>query len=67
MLQITLDSKEGNNSNETKKNKKWGFKVKIIKEGEESEMILSFEEELSFPKDENINSSISLENGLERI
>ncbi|MBI5807296.1 MAG: hypothetical protein HZA74_02740 [Ignavibacteriales bacterium] len=47
MLQITLDSNDSNNTYKTHEKKNWSFKVKIIKESENSEMILSFEEEIN--------------------
>jgi len=47
MLQITLDSNDSNNTYKTHEKKNWNFKVKIIKESENSEMILSFEEEIN--------------------
>lgn len=67
MLQITLDTKESNNSQKDKKNKNWGLKIKVVKNINTSEMILSFEDEISFRKVDEKNSSLSLENGLERI
>jgi len=46
MLQITLDSNDSNNTYKKHDKKNWSLKVKIIKESENSEMILSFEEEI---------------------
>lgn len=67
MLQITLDSNESNKSQESKKNKNWGFKVKLIKDNDSSEMILSFEEEISTQNDKEKKSNLSIENKLEQL
>lgn len=66
MLQITLDSNESNKSNENKKRRNWGFKVRVIKEENSSEMILSFEEIIS-AKEEKPNLSLASNQSLNPI
>ncbi len=67
MLQITLDTKESNKTQKDKKNKNWSLKIKVVKNTNTSEMILSFEEEIPFGKVDDENLSLSLENGFEQI
>ncbi|MFZ5948656.1 MAG: hypothetical protein ACOYU5_11930 [Stygiobacter sp.] len=67
MLQITLDTKESNKSQKDKKNKNWGLKIKVVKDSDTSEMILSFEEEISFRQGDGKKSSQTFENGLEQV
>lgn len=62
MLQITLDSNDSNNTYKKHDKKNWSLKVKIIKESENSEMILSFEEEI-IPST-NDDSSLDQSTGL---
>lgn len=60
MLQITLDSNESNNTHKTHDKKNWSFKVKIIRENNGSEMILSFEEEIKPQQNQNVSLNESL-------
>lgn len=58
MLQITLDSQERKNSSTSHVHNNWGFKVKLINQGDSSELILSFEEESSSNLDDSEDLSL---------
>jgi len=44
MLQITLEPQEKLNSNQSQKSSDWDFKLKLVREGDYTELRISFED-----------------------
>ena len=62
MLQITLEPQGQINSNQSQKNNDWDFKLKVVREGDYTELRVSFESsQISEPSEDYISGDVNFE------